>query len=168
MRIPKRRAEEDARAQKTFDPHVTPAKIQRLQDELLRLETTDRPHAIAEQQHAASMGDFSENAAYQEAKTRLRRINTRILVIKETLAHAIIIQPHTASKDIRLGSVVTVESANGKQTFEIVGQQETNPARGRISHLSPLGQKLLGRTIDDTVDVQHEQRTVTYRIIDVR
>jgi transcription elongation factor GreA len=145
---------------------LTPAKIQRLKDELEDLKRRRLPEAAEEVRRTAAMGDLSENAAYQYAKAELRRINARILSIEERLKSAILI---VKPKDgvVAIGSTVTVETGGRRQTFEIVGAQETDPSRGRISHLSPIGKALIGHSVGDEVTINTTAGQTAYRIIDV-
>jgi len=77
MQVPKRKAEEDRRKmQEAPDRYLSTAAISRMKKKLERLKKIDRPAGIIEQQRTAEMGDFSENVAYQEAKWKLRRINS--------------------------------------------------------------------------------------------
>jgi transcription elongation GreA/GreB family factor len=164
-----RKAEKERIAAKVTDNHLTPAKIQRLKDDLKDLKEVQRPDAKEKMQAAALDGDFSENAAYQDAKWRLRKINTRILSLTERINHAIPIEQGTdATGAISIGSTVVV-SANGKtHTFEVVGVQEANPSKGRISHLSPLGSMLLDRYEGDDVVVLINDEEVIYHVEEVR
>ena len=109
------------------------------------------------------MGDLSENFGYQEAKARLRRINDRILALAERVASAIPIPSNASDGLVRIGSTVTLLSNGQEQVYEILGSQETNPLRGRISYLSPLGQGLMGRTTSDEVRVNER----IYKILSI-
>jgi len=151
MRVPTRKSEILAASkQQEEDLHMTPAAIERMKRDLARLLETERPEMIKEVQRTAEMGDFSENFAYQQAKHALRRINTRIMTLEDKIKRAI---PITKSDGdvVALGATVVVESDGREQTFEIVGPSETNPTRGRISHLSPLGRALIGRRVGESV-----------------
>lgn len=170
MRLATRRGEAVKRlTEEPEDHHLTPALIARLKDELIRLEGTERGEAVSEVRRLAEMGDFSENAGYQIAKGTLRRINNRIETLKERIRTAIPIEQGTdASGKIKIGSTVVLEM-NGKQiTFEVLGSQETNPSRGRISHHSPLGRALIGQSTGDIVRIPLIDSEVVYRILEVR
>ena len=144
MQLPKRPKEEMKRMNQTYDHHLTQDKIERLRRDLERLLKTERPEAIAETQRLAEMGDFSENVGYQVAKAHLRRINNRITSIEERLKSAIPIELGSRDGRVHIGSTVVLESDGESRTYQILGSQETDPTRGRISHLSPLGSGLLG------------------------
>lgn len=168
MRVPTRRSEALAASKVQTDLHLTEDAMKRLRDEHARI-LRERPAMIKEVQRTAEMGDFSENFAYQQAKGRLRSMNSRLLVIEDKLKTAIEIV-RGAGKDgqVRIGSSVTV-SANGKeQTFEILGSHETNPSRGLISHVSPLGVLLIGRVAGEEVTLTASGREIVYKILAVR
>lgn len=131
------------------DRFLTPEAIGRLKDELARLEKAERGTAAAEVRRAAEMGDLSENAGYQAAKAHLRRVNARILSIQGRLKAAIPIARGSDDGIVRIGSTVEVEMSGKRFTYEILGSQESDPSRGRISYLSPLGSSLLGRAAGD-------------------
>ena len=147
MRIPKRKPGKYADVRR--DPHMTQAKFDELTAQLARLNRA-RPEAAHEVKRLAEMGDFSENAAYQLSKGRLRGLNQRILEIADHLKHSQIIYP-APSRLIQLGSTVTIEQDGKQQTFKILGPTETHPAKGIISHKSPLGAALVGKQAGDTV-----------------
>ncbi len=167
MRIPTRRSEVWRHAKMTDDHYFTPKALEKMQKDLERLTSVERPRAAEEVHRTKQMGDLSENAAYQEAKVELRRINDRITILDQRLKHAVVIEKGQDDGKIRIGSTVTLY-VNGKQTsFEILGSHETNPGKGRISHLSPLGQLLLGRTEGESVTLHHDGRAIEYGIISV-
>jgi len=111
------------------------------------------------------MGDFSENAAYQMAKWRLRAINYRITTLEEKLKSAVPIDmSETTSGKVRVGSTVVVE-VNGKQIeYQILGSQESNPLKGRVSYLSPLGAALMNHQVGDIVNVKIGEKEIEYKI----
>ena len=169
MRIPTRRSELAARRKKKLDLHLTPTTIERLKKELKDLERKKLPEAAEEVKRTGAFGDFSENAEYQYAKTVLRRINDRILLLKTRINHAIPIQ-RKASEAGRatIGATVVLQQGQRQVTYEIVGAEETDPARGRISHLSPLGAALLNHRAGDEVTItMQDNRTTTYKILEV-
>jgi len=164
MRLPKRKAEEERIHNLEVDNYLTPAAIKRMKRQLDDLVLNQRSEAAAEVTRTAEMGDLSENAAYQEAKHRLRRINSRILILEERLKSAIPIEQGSADGKIRIGSEVTVLVDGTQKGLHIVGSQETDPARGQISHNSPLGQALLDRVANDEIEVAGTK----YQIIEVK
>lgn len=164
MRLPTRKKELERMANEDVDLHVTQAKFQRMQRDLADLLNRQRGEAVAEVRRTGEMGDFSENAGYQIAKGTLRRINTKIEVLQDRIARAVII-PDGPSTAVRIGSVVTVRMNDREQTFHILGSQESNPSRGAISRNSPIGKALIGSRIGETVDVTLADRTVAVTVL---
>lgn len=147
------------------DPYITQSKAQELQNKLDQLFRV-RPQAIDEVKRLAEMGDFSENAAYQMAKGRLRGINQKIDDIQNHLKSAIIINK-TDINMISIGNQVTIQ-VNGKQKiYQILGSSETDPSKGVISHNSPIGSALLGKKINDIVKIKINERDFEYKIIKI-
>lgn len=163
MRLPTRKKERERMENQDIDLHVTPSKYARMQRDLADLLGTKRAEAVAEVRRTGEMGDFSENAGYQIAKGTLRRINSRIDILQDRIARAVII-PDGPSTRVRIGSTVTVERDGVTFTYRILGSQETNPSRGTISHNSPIGKALLGASVDDTVTVALPNGPVTYTV----
>lgn len=166
MRVPIRKP-----GQHTFqksDPHITLDKFNELKNKLERLKKFSQPRAIAEVKRLALDGDFSENAAYQIAKGRLRGINQGILEIEEHLKRAEIIKTPTNNGRIQLGNHVIVESNGRTRTFLILGSAETDPTAGVISRNSPLGAALLGHKIGDKIQIKLAEKAVEYKIINIK
>ncbi len=154
-------------ANEDVDLHITKQKYERMQRDLADLLNRQRAEAVAEVRRTGEMGDFSENAGYQIAKGTLRRINTRIEILQDRIARAVII-PDGPSTTVRIGSVVTVRMNDREQTLHILGSQESNPSRGAISRNSPIGKALIGAHVGDTVDVALANRTVTVAVLTIK
>ncbi len=148
----------------TFDPNLTPAKFAELKKHLEKLKTTSRPQTIKEVKRLAEMGDFSENAAYQIAKGRLRGINDKILELEDRLKKAIIIKPTKNNSTVQLGHQVTLRLNNQEKTYLILGSSETSPEKGIISYQSPLGAALLGQRVGGQIKIKNNQ----YKIIKIK
>jgi transcription elongation factor GreA len=164
MRQPIRKADKYLRGKP--DPRITLAKFNELKANLERMKRA-RPALASEVKRLAAMGDFSENAAYQIAKGRLRGLNQGMLDIEDQLAHAEIIEPNKNKNIVGLGNFVTVESAGIAKTFQILGSTETDPSGGIISHASPIGAALLGRKIGETAIIKLANKAVEYKIIKI-
>jgi transcription elongation GreA/GreB family factor len=165
MQVPTRRADKLPRVKS--DPHITAAKFMELQNKVERLIKVSRPRMSEEVKRLALMGDFSENAGYQLAKSRLRGINNRILEMEDLLKRAEIIEPQKNSDRVQLGNSVVVEVNGKRKTYQILGSNETNPSTGIISHNSPLGLALIGKRIGDIAPIQLTDKIVEYKIIEI-
>ncbi|MBM3205145.1 transcription elongation factor GreA [Candidatus Uhrbacteria bacterium] len=167
MRVPIRRAQLKPRDDRGAQ-YLTKDGVQRMENELKRLQA-EQPQAVEEVVRTGAMGDFSENAEYQEAKFRLRRINDRITSLKERLKHVVIIEKGgDASGRVEIGSTVVVQVNEKTKTYFIVGPQESNPTQGRISFVSPLGTALMDHVVGDVVILQTENGEVSYTIMEVK
>ena len=134
--------------------YITPGGHARLVAELEHLVRVDRPQVVAVVQWAASNGDRSENADYQYGKRRLREIDRRIRFLGKRLDLAEIVDPrrHAGCGQVFFGATVTICDEQGREnTYQIVGVDETESARGRISWVSPLASALLKSRVGDTV-----------------
>ncbi|MBI4599258.1 GreA/GreB family elongation factor [Candidatus Uhrbacteria bacterium] len=170
MRLPTRKSEILRQVKEgDEDRYLTPASIECIKREIDDLVGRQRPEAAAEVRRTGEMGDFSENAAYQMAKGRLRQINGRVAKLEERIRYAIPIDTSSGgSGRVRIGSTVVLECGGKQVTYEILGSQETNPLKGRISYLSPLGVALMGHAAGDILTLEVGGNHVPYVIVDVR
>lgn len=169
MQVPTRKKEQLARAGREVDNYLTPEKARRLEREMADIEERQRPQAAEDLAVAAAMGDRSENAAYSEARGRLSRLDARLASLRERLKSAVLIERGTADGTVGVGASVTVEANGSRRNYEILGSQEANPGRGRISHRSPLGSALIGRRAGESVAVRAPSGAeIVYRIVEVR
>lgn len=170
MQVPRRKSEASRKFQHPAadDAFLTAAAIARMEAEIERLEKQERPKVADEVARTKEMGDLSENAAYTEAKSQLRRINDRVSFLRMRLARAMVV-PEGAAADgvIRVGCTVTLQVNGEKRIYHIVGSQEADPGRGRISQLSPLGGVLLGKKEGDVVRRVLDGKTTEYHITSV-
>jgi transcription elongation factor GreA len=125
-----------------------------LGDELTRLKA-ERPQIIDAIEEARAHGDLSENAEYHAAKERQGQVEAMIADIEDRLARAQVIDPTTLSGDkVMFGATVHLLDEDEKPVkYQIVGQTEANAKVGKISYSSPLGRALIGRRVDDEVEV---------------
>ncbi len=122
--------------------------------EVARLKI-ERPTIIDAIEEARAHGDLSENAEYHAAKERQGQIEAMIADIEDKLSRAMVIDPKTLSGDkVVFGATVHLLDEDDKPvTYQIVGQTEADAKKGRISYNSPLGRALIGRKVDEEVEV---------------
>jgi transcription elongation factor GreA len=148
---------------------LTPEGLQKLREELEVLTTVRRQELAARLRAAIQLGDLSENADYEDAKNQQAFLEGRIQFLEETLRNASLIQQKGPSDVVRIGSQVLVsEDGSDPEEFHIVGPMEADPGQGRISHESPLGRALLGRRVDDTVEIEAPAGQFAVRIVAIR
>ncbi len=146
------------------DPMLTVEKIKELEAKLDRLKNYSRPKGGEEVKRLAEFGDFSENVEYQLAKGKLRGINNAITTIENQLKNATIIEPNSQHDMVQIGHQVTIENNGKEKTYLILGSTETDPQKGVISHVSPLGSALIGKKIGETVELKIAGKGVCYKI----
>ncbi|MBU1130996.1 GreA/GreB family elongation factor [Patescibacteria group bacterium] len=164
MRVPIRKAGEFTRI--VPDPYLTVGKFNELNKKLKQLKVL-LPQAVSEVKRLAEMGDFSENAAYQMAKGRLRGLNQHIFDLEEQLKLSIIIKPGHNKNKIQLGSRATVKMAGRQKTYLILGSSEIDVKNNIISHNSPIGSALMGKKAGDSVKIQLAGSEVEFKIIKI-
>ncbi|MEK7115984.1 MAG: transcription elongation factor GreA [Patescibacteria group bacterium] len=170
MRLPKRRAQILRTPQDEERSHeLTLSAIRRLEHQLTHLVENERPSVVEDLSVAVQKGDLSENAEYQDARARLSRIDGRIFGLQERLKNAILINENAGqSGRAQIGSTVVLRVQGEEKTYQILGSQETNPSRGRISCLSPLGAALLDHVAHERITVNTPQGAIVYEIVDVK
>ncbi len=125
-----------------------------LEEELVRLKA-ERPQIIDAIEEARAHGDLSENAEYHAAKERQGQVEAMIADVEDRLARALVIDPSTLSGDkVVFGATVHLLDEDDKPIkYQIVGQTEADAKSGKISYASPLGRALIGRKVDEEVEV---------------
>ncbi|MEW5893410.1 MAG: transcription elongation factor GreB [Pseudomonadota bacterium] len=155
--------------------YVTPAGYARLQAELNHLVRVERPQVVNVVAWAAGNGDRSENGDYIYGKKRLREIDRRIRFLTKRIEQAVVVDPlqQAHTDQVFFGATVTVLDGASELTYSIVGIDEADPSRGRISWLSPLARALLKAREGDSVRVptpggvrELEILAVEYRALD--
>jgi transcription elongation factor GreB len=153
-----------------FKNYVTPAGFRRMKDELARLWESERPKLVETISWAAGNGDRSENGDYIYGKRRLREIDRRIRFLSKRLDAAVIVD--NAGKDtdrVYFGATVTVSDVDGNErTVSIVGTDEVEPERGRVSWISPIAKALLNATVGDTVMLKTPLGVEQLEILEIR
>ena len=150
--------------------YITPAGHKRLNDELARLWRVDRPKLVDVIAWAASNGDRSENGDYIYGKRKLREIDRRIRFLSKRLDSAVVVD--NAGKDherVYFGATVTVADESGaERTVSIVGIDELDPGRGRVSWISPIATAVLKGSVGDVVTLRTPRGTEELEIIAIR
>lgn len=147
-----------------MDAAMTEEKYLELKNKLEFWIKVKRPREAEEVKRLALMGDFSENAGYQMAKGRLRGLNQRIIDTENLLKRAEIIKKPKNTERIDIGNTVIIESGGQEKEFTILGSSETDPSRGIISHISPLGASLIGKSLGGTIKIGQAGKEKEYVI----
>ncbi len=151
---------------------LTATGAEMLRAELHQLKTVERPRVILAIQDARAHGDLSENAEYDAAKERQSFIEGRIAEFESKLGNAQIIEPAHLDADGRcvFGATVELEDMNSGEvvTYQLVGEDEADIKRGKISFASPIGRALIGKESGDVAEVQAPGGVRSYEIRDVK
>ena len=135
---------------------ITNKGFEKLETELKLLKSTERPNVIKAIAEARAHGDLSENAEYHAAKEKQSFIEGRIADLENKISRAEVINTRVLSGDkIIFGATVTLGQVGRKKNivYQIVGTEEADVENGKISVSSPLARALLGKKIDDMVEV---------------
>ncbi|MBF96954.1 MAG: Transcription elongation factor GreA [Alphaproteobacteria bacterium MarineAlpha9_Bin4] len=146
---------------------ITNIGFEKLESELKFLKSTERPNVIKAIAEAREHGDLSENAEYHAAKEKQSFIEGRIADLENKISRAEVINTEILSGDkIIFGATVTLGEVGRKKNiiYQIVGTEEADVENGKISVSSPLARALLGKKIDDLVEVSSPGGSKEYEI----
>ena len=142
----------------------------RLQEEIKRLKSVERPAIIRAIAEARTHGDLSETAEYHAARDRQSFIEGRLMELEDKVARAEVIDISKLSGSvIKFGATVTLadEETDEEQTFRIVGEDEADVKDGRLSVASPLARALIGKGKGDSVEVTTPRGAKSYEVVTV-
>ena len=147
---------------------MTKPGFEKLSAELERLERTERPAIIKAIAEARAHGDLSENAEYHAAREKQSFIEGRINDLEGKVNGAEVIDPPRGGDRVTFASTVRLEDESGKEVrYWIVGSDEADPPKGRISILSPLARTLIGKRVGESVKAQLPGGTRAFDVIQV-
>ncbi|MBI2414431.1 transcription elongation factor GreA [candidate division WWE3 bacterium] len=146
--------------------YLTQEGLDELKIELKELVEVRRPALALRIKNAREMGDLSENAEYQSAKEEQGYIESKISEFEDIIKHAKV-QAVDHSGLVSLGTKVTVHIDGDEEIFHMVGAPEADPSKGKISHESPLGSKLMGKKVGEKFEVEAPIGNLTYTILKV-
>ena len=147
---------------------LTYAGLKALEDELENLKVVKRKEVAQKIKEAREQGDLSENAEYDAAKDEQRDIEARIEELESILKNAeVVVEDEVDYDKINVGCTVKVVDItfDEEMEFKIVGSTEANSLAGKISNESPVGQALMGRMVNDVVEVETQAGTMEYKIL---
>jgi transcription elongation factor GreB len=153
-----------------FKNYITPAGYRRLKEELSQLWEIERPKLVDTISWAASNGDRSENGDYIYGKRRLREVDRRIRFLSKRLdAAEVVDNAGKTHEQVFFGATVTVVDHSGKErTVSIVGTDEVDPERGRVSWISPIAKALLKARVGDVVTLRTPLGTEALELVEIR
>jgi len=147
--------------------YLSKEKKEELQKELLESKTIKRKTILDALEYAKSLGDLSENAEYHQAREDQGKLEERIQYLETLLEESVVIEKKD-SDVVEIGSFVKVKKSDGEdKEFTIVGQEEADFPAGKISHMSPIGEALMGKKKGDEIIVHTPKGDTKYKITKV-
>lgn len=150
---------------------MTPQGHEMLTEELRRLKGVDRPATSDAIRRAREHGDISENAEYDAAKEKQGMIEARIRMIEDRLARAEVVDMSGQPPDkVRFGTTVVLEDlvSGDEVTYRIVGEDEADVSKGLLSVTSPVARALIGKQVEDQVQVAVPAGRREYEVREIR
>ena len=146
---------------------ITREGLAKIEEELRHLETVRRQEVADKIRQAKELASTQNNAEYEDAKNEQAMVEGRILQLHSLIQNAELIDEDGAhkSKQVMLGSHVKVKTDEGKsQEYVIVGPAEADPREGKISNESPVGRALIGKKLNDEVQVNVPKGIISMKI----
>ena len=147
---------------------LTKEKHVELKKELENLKNNRRKEIAEALEYTKSLGDLSENAEYHEARNEQAKLEDRIRTLETMLKEAKVVT-HKKSDIVEVGStvVVTKKGSKAKQTFHIVGSEESDITKGNISYASPMGSAMMDKKKGEKVLVELPTGNIEYTLVSV-
>jgi transcription elongation factor GreA len=149
--------------------YITDEKRKALIEELNMLKTVKRKEIIESIESAKALGDLSENAEYHQAREDQGKTEDRINQIEYILQSSVVVKNHHSSM-VEIGTTVVVKKEGSKEniTYSVVGTEEADMSKNKISNKSPLGEALFGKSKGDVIPVTTPKGLAKYTIIDIQ
>lgn len=150
--------------------YYTEEGLRKLQEELHRMRTVERPHISQQIAEARDKGDLSENAEYHAAKEEQGLLEARIAKLEETVANARVIDPsQVEAGKVFIHCTVKVKQAGtgAVRSFTLVAESEADIKTGKISVNSPIGQGLLGKQVGDVAEVKAPNGIMRFEVVEI-
>ncbi len=149
--------------------YITPDGFLKLQDEFKLLFYDERPKLVEVIAWAAGNGDRSENGDYIYGKRRLREIDKRLKFLRDRIESAKIVDPKSMrSEKVVFGATVTIsDEAGDEKSYQIVGEDEIEPDKNRISWRSPMAKALLGKKVGDEIEIHRPAGKLIAEVISI-
>jgi transcription elongation factor GreA len=150
--------------------YITQTGLNKLREELVQLESIERPKISKQIAEARDKGDLSENAEYDAAKEAQGLLEMRIAKLKETIATSRVIdESKIDTSKVQLMNKVKIKNLknNAVMTYTLVSESEADLKAGKISVSTPIAQGLMGKKVGDKVDIKVPSGVMPFEIIDI-
>ena len=154
---------------KTKEYYLTEQGLEELKKELDELKLVRRPEVVQALKEARALGDLSENAEYDAARSEQAEVEGRIQQLEVMIEKAVIIEKND-NNAVSFGSVVTIKylDDNEEETYTIVGTSEVDPFDNKISNESPLAKAIMGKSAGETATVIAEAGNYDVKILNIK
>ncbi len=148
--------------------YLTASGLKEIQDELDELKNVKRPEVITALKEARALGDLSENAEYDAARTEQALVENRIQELEAMIENVVLIENVDTDK-VSIGTTVTIEYVgdNDTEAYSIVGSKEADPFNNKISNESPIAQAIMGKKAGDVVSVDSPNGKYDVKILKI-
>ncbi|MEN6359526.1 MAG: transcription elongation factor GreA [Smithella sp.] len=149
---------------------ITKEGFDKLKKDLETIKNVSIPENIRDIEVARAHGDLSENAEYAAAKERQSYLHGKLQELENNLASCnIIVLKGIQSDKVVFGCFVTIADSNGGEEikYQLVGPFESDINQNKISVTSPIGRALIGKRIDNEINVNTPGGTRSFQIIDI-
>ncbi len=150
--------------------YMTEEGFRKLKEELLQMESVDRPEISRQIAEARDKGDLSENAEYDAAKEAQGMLEAKISQLKTLIATARIIDETSIGTDtVQIMNKVTIRNTQNKKemTYTLVSESEADLKSGKIAVNTPIAQGLMGKKVGETAKIKVPSGEVTFEIVDI-
>jgi transcription elongation factor GreA len=149
--------------------YLTAEGLARLQEELAHLKGPERDALSARLRSAIQQGDLSENADYISAKEEQGFLEGKIQDLERTLRNVVIIDESSKNRNVvNIGAHITIqEGSYPTEKYQVVGPKEADPKNNRISHESPIGKAVMGKSIGDIATADTPGGLIQFKIISI-
>jgi len=148
--------------------YLTQEGLEEIKKELEYLKTEKRPEVIEALKEARALGDLSENAEYDAARTEQGQVESRITELEKMIEQAVVIKEENTGK-VSIGTKVKIEYIEDKEEeiYSIVGTNEADPFENKISNESPLAQAIIGLKKGEKATVLCEAGNYEVKVLDI-
>lgn len=152
----------------TKETYLTEEGLNEIKKELDYLKLEKRPEVINALKEARALGDLSENAEYDAARSEQATVEAKIIELESMIEHAVIIKEVKTDK-VSIGNTVKIEYVGDDETdvYSIVGSKEADPFNNKISNESPIAQAIIGKKVGDIANVASPNGEYQVKILEI-
>ncbi|WP_313381585.1 transcription elongation factor GreA [Proteiniphilum saccharofermentans] len=150
--------------------YMTEEGLRKLKEELIELESVQRPEISRQIAEARDKGDLSENAEYDAAKEAQGMLEAKISQLKNLIANARLIDESAIGTDeVQIMNKVTIKNlkTNKLMTYMLVSESEADLKNGKIAVNTPIAQGLMGKKVGDVAEIKVPSGTMTFEVVEI-